>query len=66
MYTPLDMAKIRKELQDPEVFERALREEISVSSEFVLPISVLSLRIEDGWSEDATRGARDALRGNGG
>lgn len=62
MYTPLDMAKIRKELQDPEVFERALREEISVSSEFVLPISVLSLRIEGGWSEEATRGALDALR----
>lgn len=63
MYTPLDMVKkTRKELQDPEVFDAALGEEISVSSEFVLPISVLSLRIKDGWSDGATRGALDALR----
>lgn len=63
MYTPLNMGKkIRKKLQDPEVFEGALREEISVSSEFVLPISVLVLRIEGGWSDGATRRALDALR----
>ena len=63
MYTPLDMVKkTRKELQAPEVFDAALREEISVSSEFVLPISVLSLRITGGWSDGATRAALDALR----
>lgn len=54
--------KTRKELQDPEVFDAALREEISVSSEFVLPISVLSLRIADGWNDEATRRSLDALR----
>lgn len=54
--------KARKKLQDPEAFEGALREEISVSSEFVLPISVLALRVAGGWSEEATRRALDALR----
>lgn len=54
--------KIKKELQDPEVFEEVLREEISVSSEFVLPISVLVLRVEGGWSDEAARRALDALR----
>jgi hypothetical protein len=63
MYTPLVMGKkVRKELQDPETFEEALREEISVSSEFVLPISVLALRVGEGWSAGATRQALDALR----
>ncbi|PLS86550.1 MAG: hypothetical protein CYG60_06675 [Actinobacteria bacterium] len=54
--------KVRKELQDPEVFEGALREETEISSEFALPISVLALRVEGGWSEEATRRALDALR----
>ena len=54
--------KPKKELQDPEVFEGALREEISVSSEFVLPISVLALRLEGGWNDEATRRALDTLR----
>ena len=63
MYTqPIMGKKAKKEIQDPEVFERALGEEISVSSEFVLPISVLALRVEDGWSAEATRRALDALR----
>ena len=63
MYTPPSMGKkVRKELQDPEVFEVALHEEISVSSEFVLPISVLALRVGGGWSDEATRRALDALR----
>lgn len=63
MYTPLGMGKkVRKELQETEVFEAALREEISVSSEFVLPISALVLRIAHGWSDEATRRALDALR----
>ena len=63
MYTqPIMGKKVRKELQAPEVFEGALREEISVSSEFVLPISVLALRVEGSWSTEATRRALDALR----
>ena len=63
MYTqPIMGKKVRKELQDPEAFEGALQEEISVSSEFVLPISVLALRVEGGWSDEATRRALDALR----
>ena len=63
MYTPLDMGKkVRKELQEPEVFEAALREEISVSSEFALPISVLVLRVTGGWTDEAIRRALDALR----
>lgn len=63
MYTPSVMGKkARKELQPPEAFEEALREEMSVSSEFVLPISVLALRVGGGWSAEATRQALDALR----
>ena len=63
MYTPLGMGKkVRKQLQDPEAFKAALREEISVSSEFVLPISVLVLRVGGGWSDEAARRALDALR----
>ena len=63
MYTqPIMGKKVRKELQDPGAFEGALGEEISVSSEFVLPISVLALRVEGGWSDEATRRALDALR----
>ena len=63
MYTQMIMGnKVRKELQDPEAFEEALREEISVSSEFVLPISVLALRVEGAWSDEGTRRALDALR----
>ena len=63
MYTqPIMGKKVRKELQDPEAFEGSLQEEISVSSEFVLPISVLALRVEGGWSDEATRRALDALR----
>ena len=54
--------KAKKELQDPEVFEGALREEISVSSEFLLPISVLALRLKGGWNDEETRRALDALR----
>ncbi len=63
MYTQPSMGKkARKQLQDPEVFEEALREEISVSSEFVLPISVIALRVGGGWSAEVTRRALDALR----
>ena len=63
MYTLSIMGKkVRKEFQEPEAFEAALDEEISVSSEFVLPISVLALHVEGGWSDEAARRALDALR----
>jgi hypothetical protein len=54
--------KARKELQTVVAFEKALREEISISSEFDLPLTVLALVIEGGWQEDDTRRALDALR----
>jgi hypothetical protein len=52
----------KKELQSPEDFERVLGEEISVSTEFDLPLSVLVALEEDGWTPDATRRALDVLR----
>ncbi len=54
--------RTRKELQTPEEFEKALREHVSVSAEFDLPLTVLALMIEDGWKEDSIRRALDALR----
>jgi hypothetical protein len=54
--------KTRKELQPVEAFEKALREEVSISTEFDLPLTVLALVIEDGWREENTRQALDALR----
>jgi hypothetical protein len=54
--------KTRKELQTVEAFEKALREEVSISTEFDLPLTVLALVIEDGWREENTRQALDALR----
>jgi hypothetical protein len=54
--------KTRKELQTVEGFEKALREEVSISTEFDLPLTVLALVIEDGWREENTRQALDALR----
>ena len=44
------MAKKRtgKELQTFEEFEKALREDVSVSAEFDLPLTVLALVVEDG------------------
>ena len=54
--------RTRKELQIVEAFERALREEASVSTEFDLPITVLALIIEDGWREEDVRRALAALR----
>jgi len=54
--------KTRKELQTVEAFEKALREEISISSEFDLPLTVLALVIEGGWQEEDPRRALDALR----
>jgi hypothetical protein len=54
--------RARKELQTVEAFEKALREEISVSAEFDLPLSVLALIIKGGWEEGAVRQALDVLR----
>lgn len=54
--------RIRKELQTPEVFEKTLREEVSVSAEFDLPLAALALVVEDGWQEEDVRRALDTLR----
>ena len=54
--------RARKELQTVEAFEKALREEVSVSTEFDLPLTVLALFMEDGWREEDVRRALDALR----
>jgi hypothetical protein len=54
--------KTRKELQTVEAFEKALREEMEISSEFALPLTVLALVIEGGWQEEDPRRALDALR----
>lgn len=54
--------KTRKELQTVEAFEKALWEEMEISSEFALPLTVLALVIEGGWQEEDTRRALDALR----
>lgn len=54
--------RARKELQSVEAFERALREEVSVSAEFDLPLTLLALVLEGGWREEDVRSALDALR----
>jgi hypothetical protein len=51
-----------KELQTFEAFEQALREEISVSAEFDLPLTVLDVNVEGGWKEEDVRRALDTLR----
>lgn len=51
-----------KELQSVEDFERLLEEEISVSEEFDLPISVLTLVLEGGWDAGSTRRVLDSVR----
>lgn len=50
----------KKELQSVEEFEGTLGEEISVSTEFDLPLSVLVAVLE--WTPESTRRALDALR----
>ncbi len=52
----------RKELQTVEAFEKALREEVPVSTDFDLPLTALALVIEDGWREEDVRRALAALR----
>jgi ketosteroid isomerase-like protein len=53
---------MRKELQTAEAFEKNLREEVSVSAEFDLPLAALALIVEGGWQEEDIRQALDALR----
>ncbi len=54
--------RTKKELQTVEAFEKALREEVSLSTEFDLPLTVLALSMEGGWEEGDIRRALDALR----
>ncbi len=54
--------RTKKELQTLEAFEKALREEVSVSAEFDLPLATLALVIEGGWQEEDICRALDALR----
>jgi hypothetical protein len=54
--------RTRKELQTAEAFEKALREEVSVSDEFDLPLAALALLVEGGWQEEDVRRALDTLR----
>jgi hypothetical protein len=52
--------KRRKELRSEVEFEKELREEISVSVEFDLPLTiVLALNIKGGWEQKAVRRALD-------
>jgi hypothetical protein len=53
---------MRKVLQTPEAFEKTLREEVSVSAEFDLPLAALALVVEGGWQEEDVRRALDTLR----
>jgi hypothetical protein len=54
--------RTKKELQTVEAFEKALREEVSLSTEFDLPLTVLAMSIKDSWEEGDIRQALDALR----
>jgi hypothetical protein len=54
--------RARKELQTLGAFENALREEVSISAEFDLPLAALALIVEGGWQEDDVRRALDTLR----
>ncbi len=52
----------KKELQSVEDFRRSLEEEISVSSEFDLPLCVLVLIVENEWEPEDARSVRGTLR----
>jgi len=54
--------RVDKELQTFRVFEKNLQEEITVTNDFDLPLSILVALIDGGWNEEATRSALDALR----
>jgi hypothetical protein len=52
----------RKELQSPDVFLRGLREEVSVSVEYELPLALLVAVMDGGWADEDLRKALDSLR----
>jgi hypothetical protein len=52
----------KKELDTPERFEEVLRDELSVSAEFDLPLSALALRAREGFEPEAVRRALEAVR----
>lgn len=54
--------KVKKDLDTPEHFEEILRDELSVSAEFDLPLSALALRAEESFEPEAVRRALEALR----
>ncbi len=54
--------KVKKELQTLEVFEKSLEEEISMTMDFDLSLSVLVVQRDDSWDEYSTRLALGALR----
>jgi hypothetical protein len=53
---------MRKELQGLEEFERAVREEVQISSDIDLPLCALSLRLPDGSDVGLTRRLLDEIR----
>lgn len=52
----------RKQIQPLEDFERALQEEISVSTQFGLPLCVLVVALEGGWDRESEDRAAGTLR----
>lgn len=63
-YTCRGMAKrkVKKELDAPEAFEEALRDELAVSADFDLPLSALALRVGEGFEPETVRRALEAVR----
>lgn len=53
---------IRKELQSTEDFLRALGEEVSVSRDYGLPLTLLVVVMEEGWTTEGLRRALASLR----
>lgn len=49
-------------MQAPAAFERALGEEVAVSAEYGLPLTLLTARVKNGWTGEAVRRALDTLR----
>ena len=54
--------KVKKDLDTPERFEEVLRDELSGSAEFDLPLTALALRATDSIEPEAVRRALEALR----
>lgn len=53
---------MRKELQGSREFERAVREEVQISSDFGLPLCALSLRLPGGLDAEIIRLLLDEIR----